>query len=100
MAILAVEDDGPGIPPEDVGRIFEPFYRSEQVRRQGIPGVGLGLAVVQRIAAAFRGTVTVRSELGKGSRFEVRLPLVGAMAEPDASSNGGQLVLNPSGRAH
>ena len=49
-AILAVEDDGPGIAPEDVAYIFEPFYRSAEARYRGTPGVGLGLAVVQRIA--------------------------------------------------
>jgi len=72
--ILAVQDHGPGIAPADLSRIFEPFYRSPQARRQGAPGVGLGLAVVQRIASVFGGTVEVQSELGRGSRFECRLP--------------------------
>ena len=43
-----------------------------------MPGVGLGLAVVHRIAIAFGGSVTVRSELGKGARFEIRLPIADA----------------------
>jgi K+-sensing histidine kinase KdpD len=51
----------------------EPFYRSAQTRRRGIASVGLGLAVVERIAVAFGGSVTVRSEPGSGCRFEVRL---------------------------
>ena len=71
--ILAVEDAGPGIPPEDIRRIFEPFYRSAQSRRRGIAGVGLGLAVVERIAVAFGGSVRARSEPGRGCRVEVRL---------------------------
>jgi two-component system sensor histidine kinase BaeS len=71
--VLAVEDAGPGILPEDAPQIFEPFYRAAQTRRRGIAGVGLGLAVVHRIAVAFGGSVGVRSEPGKGSRFEVRL---------------------------
>jgi signal transduction histidine kinase len=75
IAILAVEDRGQGITAEDVPRVFEPFYRSKRVRNQGIPGVGLGLAIVERIAAAFGGTVSVESHVGSGSRFEVRLPL-------------------------
>ena len=75
MAILAVEDSGQGIPAEDLHRIFEPFYRSATGRRRSVPGVGLGLAVVHRIATAFGGTVAVRSEVGAGSRFEVRLPV-------------------------
>ncbi len=71
--ILAVEDAGLGIQPEDLPHIFEPFYRSAQTRRRGISGVGLGLAVVHRIAVAFGGTVSVRSEPGRGCRFEVHL---------------------------
>ncbi|HEY2437819.1 MAG TPA: ATP-binding protein, partial [Solirubrobacteraceae bacterium] len=54
-AVLAVEDTGPGMPSEETSRIFEPFYRSAEARRQGTPGVGLGLTVVQRIATAFGG---------------------------------------------
>jgi signal transduction histidine kinase len=73
VVILAVEDGGAGIHPEDLPRVFEPFYRSAQTRRQSTSGVGLGLAVVKRIAAAFGGSVSVRSEHGKGCRFEVRL---------------------------
>jgi signal transduction histidine kinase len=75
VAILAVEDSGSGIPTEDLDRVFEPFYRSAPGRGRIIPGVGLGLAVVHRIATAFGGTVTVRSDVGVGSRFEVRLPI-------------------------
>jgi signal transduction histidine kinase len=71
--VIAIVDDGPGIDPEDIPRVFEPFYRSAQARRQRIPGVGLGLAVVKRIAIAFGGSVSVRSEPGCGCRFEVRL---------------------------
>jgi signal transduction histidine kinase len=73
-AILAVEDRGPGIAPEDLPHIFEPFYRSAQARRRGVAGVGLGLAVVRRIATACGGSVAVQSEPGNGTRFEVRFP--------------------------
>jgi len=76
-AILAVEDHGPGIPAEDLSRVFEPFYRSAEARRRNIPGVGLGLAVVQRIAIALGGSVVVRSRPGEGCRVEVRLPIHG-----------------------
>jgi signal transduction histidine kinase len=75
-AIIAVEDRGPGVAASDADRVFEPFYRSAQARRQGVSGVGLGLAVVKRIASAFGGSVSLRSEPGNGARFEVRLPLV------------------------
>ena len=84
VAVLAVEDAGPGIAPEDLPHVFEPFYRSAQARRQGASGVGLGLAVVHRIAAAFGGYVSVRSEPGQGCRFEVRLV---AMERPLGSAD-------------
>jgi heavy metal sensor kinase len=69
-----VEDAGQGIPTEDLPHVFEPFYRSPKARQQGRAGIGLGLAIVQRIAAAFGGTVTVRSSPGKGSQFTLYLP--------------------------
>ena len=81
LVVLAVEDAGPGIILEDLPHVFEPFYRSAQTRRRGTAGVGLGLAVVQRIAAAFGGSVSVRSEQGKGCRFEVRLGLTQAAGD-------------------
>jgi signal transduction histidine kinase len=74
--ILSVEDRGPGIAPEDLPHIFEPFYRSARARRRGVSGVGLGLAVVRRIATACGGSVAVQSEPGQGARFAVRLPLM------------------------
>jgi two-component system, OmpR family, sensor kinase len=69
---LAVQDNGPGIDARDLAHLFEPFYRSAKSRRR--PGVGLGLAVVERIATVFGGTVRAESEPGHGSRFIVRLP--------------------------
>ena len=57
---------------EDLAHVFEPFYRSAKARRR--PGVGLGLAVVERIAAVFGGTIRAESEPGRGSRFILRLP--------------------------
>jgi heavy metal sensor kinase len=71
---LAVEDAGDGIAAEDLPHVFEPFYRSAASRRRGRGGVGLGLAMVQRIATAFGGGVTATSEAGRGSRFVLRLP--------------------------
>jgi signal transduction histidine kinase len=73
-AAFSVEDRGCGIPVEDLPRVFEPFYRADAIRRQGRAGVGLGLAVAQRITATHRGTITAESEPGRGSRFVVRLP--------------------------
>jgi signal transduction histidine kinase len=81
-AMLAVTDRGPGIAPQDRPRIFEPFYRSPEARRKGAAGVGLGLAVVRRIATACGGSVSVRSEPGEGARFEVRFPMMPTPIEP------------------
>jgi signal transduction histidine kinase len=69
-----VADDGPGIPPELQDRIFTPFFSA----REG--GTGLGLALVQRIVQAHRGTITVQSEPGRGTTFRVELPL--GLGEP------------------
>jgi signal transduction histidine kinase len=74
VVALAVEDHGCGIPAEELARVFEPFYRAESARRLGQAGVGLGLAVVRRIAETHGGTITAESEPGRGSRFVVRLP--------------------------
>jgi signal transduction histidine kinase len=78
VVALAVEDRGFGIPPGDLPRVFEPFYRAESARRLGRAGVGLGLAVARRIAEAHGGTIAVESEPGRGSRFVVRLPQTSA----------------------
>ena len=71
---LAVQDRGWGLAAQDRSHVFEPFFRSAEARLRGLSGVGLGLAVVQRIAAVFAGTISVDSELGQGSRFVLRLP--------------------------
>lgn len=70
-AVLTVEDDGPGVPPELVGRIWEPFFTTKGPGR----GTGLGLSVVARVAREHAGTVEVgRAILGKGARFDVFVP--------------------------
>jgi heavy metal sensor kinase len=76
VVTLTVEDAGAGIGAEDLPHVFEPFYRTAEARRRGRAGVGLGLAMVRRIASAFGGTVAAESEAGRGSRFTVRLPAV------------------------
>jgi signal transduction histidine kinase len=67
--MLSVEDQGRGIDPTDLPRIFEPFYRAPSSRREGRAGTGLGLAVAHRIAGALDGSLSARSEPGQGSRF-------------------------------
>jgi two-component system OmpR family sensor kinase len=80
--IVEVADEGIGISPEDQTRIFEPFFRSDRSRTRATGGVGLGLVVVRRIVDAHHGSIDVTSELGKGTRFTVTLPL----AQPPASA--------------
>jgi signal transduction histidine kinase len=74
-ARLEVVDAGPGIGPEDRGRLFEPFFRSEAARRAGVPGSGLGLAVACRLARTFHGRIEVDSARDRGTRFELCLPV-------------------------
>jgi heavy metal sensor kinase len=71
---LHVEDHGSGISSADLAQVFAPFFRSEEARRQGVNGIGLGLAIAQRLAQALGGRLTVVSNVGKGSCFTVRLP--------------------------
>lgn len=96
--LLEVEDAGCGIPPDDLPRVFEPFYRSESARRLGRAGVGLGLAVAQRIATTHGGTLTAESDAGRGTRFRVRLPRVPA-PEGEASAEETALIARPEAAA-
>jgi two-component system sensor histidine kinase MtrB len=70
--LLAVIDEGLGMSPETKARLFEPFRRG--LSREGIPGVGLGLWIVQRIVDAHRGRIEVESTLGEGSTVRVFFP--------------------------
>jgi signal transduction histidine kinase len=71
---LWVEDSGPGIPPEEHGKIFERFYRRGSELRRETQGIGIGLTIVKHIVEAHGGRVTVRSAPGQGSRFTMELP--------------------------
>jgi signal transduction histidine kinase len=71
---LWVEDNGPGIPPEEHGKIFERFYRRGSELRRETQGIGIGLTIVKHIVEAHGGRVTVRSAPGQGSRFTMELP--------------------------
>ena len=73
-AVLRVRDHGVGIPQSELESIFEPFRRGETLRGH-VPGVGLGLSVARKIVVAHGGRLQVTSEAGRGSTFEVRLPL-------------------------
>ncbi len=83
---IDVEDHGPGIAAEEVERVFEPFFRAADARRRGIGGVGLGLAVTARIAAALGGGVELSNRPGKGCCFTIRLPGFPPEAPPAPSA--------------
>jgi signal transduction histidine kinase len=74
-ALIQVQDTGVGIALKDQARIFDRFYRVGQERSRRTGGSGLGLPIAQAIARIHRGSIQVKSELGKGSEFTLRLPL-------------------------
>jgi PAS domain S-box-containing protein len=74
-AILAIADDGPGIAPEDLDRIFERYYRPAQGDGRRSPGSGLGLPIVKALVELHGGRVWVESAPGHGSTFSVALPI-------------------------
>ena len=80
--IVTVTDTGMGIPGRDLGRIFERFYRVDVGRSRQTGGTGLGLAIVKHVAERHGGQVTVRSLLGEGSTFELRVPVAGRSSAP------------------
>ncbi len=80
MARFEIEDTGVGIAEADLGRIFMPFERSDQADRLNKAGTGLGLAISRMLTELMGGEMHVRSELGKGSVFEVRIYLPGVAA--------------------
>ena len=71
--VLIIADNGIGIPPEDLERIFERFYRVEKARSQDSGGTGLGLSIVKHLVQGMSAEIQVSSILGKGSSFELRL---------------------------
>lgn len=71
--IVEIIDQGIGIAPEEITRIFERFYRVDKARSRDSGGTGLGLAIVKHIIEVFNGEIDVESELGKGSTFRIKL---------------------------
>jgi len=72
---INIADDGPGIPDEHIGHIFERFYRVDRARSRELGGVGLGLSIARELAHAHGGAITVHSTPGEGSTFVLHLPL-------------------------
>jgi signal transduction histidine kinase len=92
--VLSVTDSGSGIPATELGRIFRRFARVDPDRTRKAGGFGLGLAVVDAIAEAHHGSVRVRSTVGEGSAFELRLPIAATGLAPTIpdSSRSAELV--------
>jgi signal transduction histidine kinase len=80
FAEVSIADTGPGIPPDDLARIFERFYQVDKSRKRG-RGTGLGLAIIKEIIEAHRGQVRAESVEGVGTRFTILLPLSEADVE-------------------
>jgi two-component system, NtrC family, sensor kinase len=74
-AVIQIADDGPGIPPENLGRIFDPFFTTKEVGK----GTGLGLSVSYGIIREHNGDISVQSKVGKGTTFEIQLPIADAV---------------------
>ena len=71
---IAIEDTGFGIPAEAIGHVFERFYRVDKARSRQAGGSGLGLSIVRELVERNYGAISVTSEVGKGTRFEVDFP--------------------------
>lgn len=84
--IIVTRDNGIGIPQQDIGNLFERYYRGSNV--SGISGTGIGLYLVKMVVALHGGEVSVASEVGKGTEFTVRLPL---QRSDGAQSTAGRL---------
>jgi signal transduction histidine kinase len=72
--VIAVTDDGEGIPAQALPRIFERFYRADSSRARHVGGTGLGLAIVKHLVGAMGGQVSAESELGRGTTIRIVLP--------------------------
>ena len=75
IALVQVQDTGIGIPPQEIGKVFDRFYRVDKARSRELGGAGLGLSIAKWIAELHRGSITVESQPNNGSTFTVHLPI-------------------------
>ena len=85
FAITSVSDTGIGIASGDLGHVFDRFWRADRARSREQGGAGLGLSIAKWIVEAHRGSIDVRSDLGKGSSFLIRIPLKPGAAGPEGA---------------
>lgn len=84
---ITVEDDGPGIPADELAHVFEPFYRGRDARNREIEGSGIGLSIVRQVVVSHGGRIRVSSVGERGTRFVLQLPaLRGATAQVDPAA--------------
>jgi signal transduction histidine kinase/CheY-like chemotaxis protein len=86
LAGVSVLDTGPGIPPEFLEQIFDPFFRVKQAR-SGVKGLGLGLSIVRRLVELQGGTIVARSKPGQGAELSFTIPLLPTIAMPRGSAS-------------
>lgn len=92
-AVVSVADDGIGIPPAMLGRVFEMFIQVDRTLEKTTGGLGIGLSLVKGLVEKHGGTIEARSEgEGKGSEFIVRLPVVVTVSGEDANGRAGEVV--------
>lgn len=87
FAGVAVQDTGPGIPPDAIEKVFDPFFRVGHGRKGGPKGLGLGLSITKTLVELHGGRISVRSELGKGAEFYCTLPLRPLLDSPQDGVN-------------
>ena len=81
-AVLRIRDNGPGVPPEALEKVFNPFYRVDDSREMVTGGTGLGLAIAKRAVLAHGGTITAQNALPHGLLVEIRIPATVVANEP------------------
>ena len=87
-AVIRITDTGTGIAPENLNRIFDPFFTTKGVLGESdTPGSGLGLSVSHGLVTAHGGTIAANSELGKGTTFEIRIPLIEGATPEEAATD-------------
>jgi len=98
---VTVADSGPGIPPEALERVFEPFFRLARDEHSGIEGSGLGLAICRELVYQLNGEITLDSDVGSGTSISVRFPLSARVATgPHAAKEGPTLSARKAGSRH
>ena len=91
LAVIQVDDQGPGIPAADRERIFDPFYRTRTPQHGPVKGTGLGLAIMREFVLAHGGSVRVGENRPRGASFQVSLPYTGSTSTTTPSTSTAEL---------